>query len=50
MTVKEYTKEFYRLNTIAGHRESDDAKFTRYMNRLRYEIQYEMSMVEIMNV
>jgi hypothetical protein len=38
MTVKEYTKEFYRLNIRAGHRESDDEKVTRYMNGLRYEI------------
>jgi hypothetical protein len=50
MAMKEYTKEFYRLNIIAGHRESDDEKVTRYMNGLRYEIQDEMSMVTIINV
>jgi hypothetical protein len=38
MTVKEYTKEFYRLNIRFGHRESDDEKVTIYMNGLRYEI------------
>ena len=38
MTVKEYTKEFYRLNIRAGHRESNDKKVARYMNGMRYEI------------
>ena len=40
MTVKEYTKEFYRLNIREGHRESDDEKVARYLNGLRYDIQY----------
>jgi hypothetical protein len=47
MTVKEYIKEFYRLNIRAGHRESNDEKVARYMNGLRYEIQDEMSMMTI---
>jgi hypothetical protein len=47
MTVKEYTKKFYKLNIWAGHRESDDEKVSRYMNGLRYDIQGEMSMVTI---
>jgi hypothetical protein len=38
MIVKEYIEEFYRLNIRVGHRESDDEKFARYMNDLRYEI------------
>jgi hypothetical protein len=50
MTVKEYTEEFYRLNIRVGHRESNDEKVARYMNGLRYEIQYEMSMVTIRTV
>ena len=50
MLVKEYTEEFYKLNIRAGHRESDDEKFARYMNGLRYEIQDEMSMMIIQNV
>jgi uncharacterized protein YjbK len=50
MTVKEYTEEFYNLNIRAGHRESDDEKFARYMNGLRYDIQDEMSMVTIRTV
>jgi hypothetical protein len=50
MTVKEYTKEFYRLNIRASRHESDDEKVARYMNGLRYEIKYEMSMVTVRNV
>jgi hypothetical protein len=50
MTMKEYTKEFYKLNIRAGHRESDDEKVFRYMNGLRYDIQDEMSMVTIRTV
>jgi hypothetical protein len=34
MSVKEYTKEFYKINIRAGHRESDDEKVSRYMNGL----------------
>jgi hypothetical protein len=50
MIVKDYTKEFYRINIREGHRESDDDKVARYMNGLRYDIQDEMSMVTIRNV
>jgi hypothetical protein len=39
MTVKEYTKEFYRLNIRDGHIEEDAEKVARYINGLRYEIQ-----------
>ena len=38
MTMKEYTKEFYRLNIRTGKREKDDEKVARYINGLRYEI------------
>jgi hypothetical protein len=47
MLVKEYTEEFYKINIRASHRESDDEKVSRYMNGLRYDIQYEMSMMII---
>jgi hypothetical protein len=50
MTVKEYTKEFYKLNIRAGHQESDDEKVVRYMNGLRYDIQDELSMTTIRTV
>jgi hypothetical protein len=47
MPVKEYTKEFYKINIKEGHRESDDEKVSRYMNGLQYDIQDEMSMMNI---
>jgi hypothetical protein len=50
MSVKEYTKVFYKINIRAGHRESDDEKVDRYMNGLRYDIQDEMSMITLQNV
>ena len=50
MSLKEYTEEFYRINIRAGHRESDDEKFARYMNSLRYDIQDEMSVMTIQTV
>ena len=50
MSVKEYNEEFYKINIRAGHPESDDEKFSRYMNGLRYDIQYEMSMMTIQTV
>jgi hypothetical protein len=50
MTVKEYTEEFYMLNIRVGHQESDDENVSRYMNGLRYDIQYEISMMKIRNV
>jgi hypothetical protein len=34
MTVKEYTEDFYRINIRAGHQESDDENFSKYMNGL----------------
>jgi hypothetical protein len=47
MIVKEYTEEFYKLNIRVGHQERNDEKVARYMNGLRYDIQYQMSMVTI---
>ena len=50
MTVKEYIEEFYRINIRIGHRESDDDKVSIYMNFLKYDIQYEITMMTIKNV
>jgi hypothetical protein len=47
MSMKEYTEEFYKINIREGHRERNDEKVSRYMNGLRYDIQYEMSMMTI---
>jgi hypothetical protein len=38
MIVKEYTKEFYKLNIRIEQWEKDEEKFARYINGLRYEI------------
>jgi hypothetical protein len=38
LSVKEYTKEFYKLNIRVRHRENDEEKVSRYINGLRYEI------------
>jgi uncharacterized protein YjbK len=50
MIVKEYIEEFYKINMRVGHRESNDEKVARYMNGLRYDIQDEMSMMNLRNV
>jgi hypothetical protein len=48
--VKDYTKEFYKINIRAGHRESDNEKVPIYMNGLWYDIQDEMSMMIIQTI
>jgi hypothetical protein len=50
MSMKEYTEEFYKINIKAGHWESDNQKFARYMNGMRYDIQDEMSIMIFQNV
>jgi hypothetical protein len=50
MTMKEYTKEFYKLNIRDGEREKDDEKVSIYINGLRYEIQDEINMMTIKTV
>jgi hypothetical protein len=50
MTVKEYTKEFYRLNIRTGKTKKDDEKVVRYINVLRYEIQDEINMMTVRTV
>jgi hypothetical protein len=44
LTMKEYTKEFYKLNIRVGKRERDEEKVTKYINGLRYDIQDEINM------
>jgi hypothetical protein len=50
MTVKDYTKEFYRRNIRTGQREKDDEKVSMYINGLRYEIQDEISIMIVRTV
>jgi hypothetical protein len=48
--MKEYTKEFYRLNIKVGQKENEDEKIVRYINGLRYEIQEEISRTYVSKV
>ena len=50
MIVKEYTKEFYRLDIRSRHVDDDVEKIARYINGLRYEIQDEISFVKLESV
>jgi hypothetical protein len=47
MIVKEYTKEFYRMNIRTGQREGDKEKVARYINGLRYEVQDKLIMMSV---
>jgi hypothetical protein len=50
LTIKEYTKEFYKLKIRDGQRERDEEKVSRYINGLRYDIQDEISMAKVRTV
>ena len=50
MSVKEYTKEFYRLDIISRHVDDDVEKIARYINGLRSRIQDEISFLELESV
>ena len=43
--VKEYTKEFYKISIRAGQIQDTREKVSRYINGLRMEVQYELSMM-----
>ena len=47
LTVKEYTKEFYKVSIRAGQIQEIEEKVARYINGLRMEIQDEMSMLSL---
>ena len=47
MSVKEYTKEFYRLDIRSGHVDYDVEKIARYINGLRSRIQDDISFVKL---
>ena len=50
LSLKNYTKEFYKMNIREGHRENDEEKVVRYINGLRCEIQDDISMITIIIV
>jgi hypothetical protein len=45
MSVKQYTKECYKLNIRANHIEENPKKVSRYLNGLRYKIQDEIDIL-----
>ena len=50
MSVKDYTKEFYRLDIRSRHVDDEIRKFARYLNGLRFGIQDEMSLLKVDSV
>lgn len=50
MTVKEYTKEFYRLDIRSRHVDDYVENIARYINGLRSRIQDEISFVKLESV
>jgi len=45
MLVKEYIKEFCKLNIRVGHVEEDAKNISIYINGLRFDIQYEINIL-----
>ena len=43
--MREYTKEFYKLNLMAAYVEESTEKAARYVNGLRMDIQEEIGMI-----
>ena len=50
MTVREYTKEFYKVNIRSGHMEDTLERVSRYVNGLRFDIQDELSLLSLRSV
>ena len=50
MTMKEYTKKFYRLDIRPRHVDDDVEKIERYINGLRFGIQDEISFLKLESV
>lgn len=48
--MKDYTEEFYTLTIRSGHRELYKEKVARYINGLRFNIQDEVSMLNIYSI
>eukprot|EP00253_Pinus_taeda_P012234 PITA_12234 len=49
LTVREYTKEFYRVNLWAGYTEDTAERTARYVNGLRLDILDEISILSLNN-
>jgi hypothetical protein len=47
MEIKEYTDEFYRLSIRVGYRKGDVERVSRYIDGMRYDIQDDISLLNI---
>ena len=50
MTIREFTREFYKVNIRSSHIEDTPEKFFRYVNILRFDIQDELSLLSLISV
>ena len=48
--VKEYTEEFFKLHIRVGHTQGGLERVARYINGLRYDIQDELSLLNLKTV
>jgi hypothetical protein len=47
MEIKEYIDEFYRLSIRVGYRKGDVERVSRYIDGMRYDIQDDISLLNI---
>ena len=47
MTIKDYTENFFRPSIRAGHTQGGLERVARYINGLRYDIQDELSLLNL---
>ena len=50
MTIREFTEEFYKVNIRSSHIEDTPKTVSRYVNRLRFDIQDELSLMSLIYV
>ena len=50
MTIKEYTKEFFRLGIRVGHTHVGLERVARYTNGIIYDIQDELSLLNLKTI
>jgi len=48
--MEELTNEFYQLSIHVDHQETDEKLATRYVNCLKFSIQYELNMHRVRSV
>ena len=50
MTVREFTKEFYKVNIRLGQIEDTPEKVARYVNSLTFDIQDKLSLLSLRSI